>query len=150
MMRPAFRFSRTPPPRLPPPLGGLLTAHVLGDYVLQPSWMAARKSSRWSIAALHGAVYAAAHLAVTRDPAALLLIGASHMVLDRLRAAERLARIRDRCGPDHLLPSPERDRDARPANGAADGKPWPTAVIDNTAHLLCNAAAVRLCRPGTP
>lgn len=36
-----------------------MTAHFVGDFILQSDWMAVNKSKRWNALALHVAVYAA-------------------------------------------------------------------------------------------
>jgi hypothetical protein len=40
----------------------LLTAHFVGDFLLQSDWTAGNKSRRWDALALHGALYSACFL----------------------------------------------------------------------------------------
>src|SRR5581483_6526828 len=51
-----------------------LIAHVVGDYLLQSSWMAARKASEWWPALAHALTYGLPFVVITRDPAALFVI----------------------------------------------------------------------------
>jgi hypothetical protein len=69
-------------------LAEALLAHLVGDYLLQSDWMATEKTRRWWPAVVHGAVYSLPFLLVTRSPWALLVIGGTHVVLDRFRVAK--------------------------------------------------------------
>lgn len=67
----------------------LLLAHLVGDYVLQSHVMATRKVSSWAWALVHAAFYTLPFLFLTTDWRALLVVGSTHAVIDRLRIARR-------------------------------------------------------------
>lgn len=125
-------------------LAGLLLAHLFGDYVLQSHWMAQAKTSRWTPALLHAGVYTACYLPVTRSVVALVLIGGTHLVIDRYRLARYVVWAKN-----HLAPA-----GARPpawaecsATGYAPDVPawlavWLLIVADNALHLAINTGAV--------
>lgn len=66
-----------------------LLAHLVGDYVLQSHVMATRKVTSWTWAFVHAAFYTLPFLLLTQDWHALLVIGGTHAVIDRLRIARR-------------------------------------------------------------
>lgn len=72
----------------------LLLCHLIGDYALQSQVMATRKTSSWKWAAIHAAFYSipfAVLVSLTaptwRGLAALVVIGGTHAVIDRLGIA---------------------------------------------------------------
>ncbi|WP_327092546.1 DUF3307 domain-containing protein [Nonomuraea sp. NBC_01738] len=65
-----------------------MLAHLVGDYVLQSHWMATKKVKRWWPTVVHGLACSLPFLLITRSPWALLVIGGTHVVLDRYRAAK--------------------------------------------------------------
>lgn len=126
-------------------LFGALLLHFAGDYALQSAWMATNKVARWWPAAAHGIVYGLPFLLLTRSPAALLTIGASHAVLDHYRAAKYLIAARN------LVFAPA---SARPGWSACLRNQGSTAdtpaglatalliIVDNTIHVAINSAAL--------
>jgi hypothetical protein len=115
-------------------------AHLTGDYLLQSAWMAREKVKRWGPAIAHGTLYTVPFVALTRAPAALLVIAVTHTVIDRYRLARLIVIARNYLAPPSSW---------RPWRHFADGidwtqyKPWAMRVIvDNTAHLTINAAAL--------
>lgn len=60
----------------------LLTAHFIGDFVLQSNWMGINKSTRWDALALHVAIYALC-FCWTPHPAVFMAVTfASHFLTD--------------------------------------------------------------------
>ncbi len=60
-----------------------LIGHLVGDFLLQTSWMARQKKTRWVPLLVHALVYVLAiRLATGWGPAALMIIVASHILLD--------------------------------------------------------------------
>lgn len=121
----------------------LAIAHMVGDYVVQSDWMAQEKTSRWLPAVAHAASYAAAHLVVTRDPAALAVIGGTHAVIDRYRLARHVVWAKNQLAPArHRYPWSE----GKGTGYHQDRPPWMAVWLmiaaDNTIHLAINAAAV--------
>ncbi|MFI9845189.1 DUF3307 domain-containing protein [Nonomuraea sp. NPDC051941] len=126
-------------------LGLAPLAHLVGDYLLQSDYMAQGKVERWWPAILHGIAYMLPFLVLTRAPAALLVIGGTHILIDHYRAAAYVIWARN-----HLAPR-RRQRpswaECRDNNGSAPDTPAGLAqalriVADNTLHMVINAAAL--------
>ena len=64
-----------------------LLCHLLGDYCFQNHWMANTKTSSTFAALLHATIYTCAFLLLTPSWQALLVIWATHFVIDRFRLA---------------------------------------------------------------
>lgn len=73
----------------------IIACHMVGEYVTQTDWMAARKLSDWRARLAHVAAYTAgfafvpwqAHLPLARAAAFLLAIGIPHFCVDCRRWA---------------------------------------------------------------
>ncbi|MGC4886764.1 DUF3307 domain-containing protein [Micromonospora sp. DT227] len=123
---------------------GVLLAHLTGDYLLQNDWMAVRKTAAWVPAVVHGVVYTLPHLVVTQSVWALLVIGGTHVVIDRFRLAKYVIFTKNLLAPAaYRTPWSECSKEtgfpaAMPV-GLATGLLW---VVDNVIHLLINVAAV--------
>ena len=119
-----------------------LLAHLVGDYVLQSHVMATRKLASWRWAAIHAAVYSIPFAlllslaAPTRALPALLVVGGTHAVIDRLGVARRWCQWYG-VGHPGLWAAKEGFEGPPPHIGA-----WLGIIVDNTFHLLINAAAV--------
>lgn len=119
---------------------GIVLAHLVGDYLIQSHWMAAEKTKRWWPAIAHGATYALPYVAVTRSWSALLVIAATHVVIDHYRLARHVNWLRNQAAPRAY-------RAPHNATGSPDVVPdWLAVsllfITDNTMHLLINASAV--------
>lgn len=119
---------------------GIVLAHLVGDYLLQSHWMATCKTQRWWPAVAHGLTYTLPYLLVTRSPWALLVICATHIVIDRYRLARHVVWLKNQAAPKAYRPG-------HTATGYADDVPpwlavWLLIVADNTIHLGINFAAV--------
>ena len=129
------------------PLGaGFLLAHLAGDYLLQTNHQANAKTSGWGPALQHAVTYTAAHLPVTRDPVALLVIGGTHAVIDRYRLAKYVTWLKNQAGPAAsrtTLEDLQQTGTGYPAGTPPWMAVWLMIVADNTIHLLINAAALR-------
>lgn len=127
-------------------LGLLLLAHLVGDYVAQSHWMAARKTSAWLPALAHGAAYTACYLVVTRSLVALLIIGGTHVVIDRYRLARHLIWIKNHLAPRSGQPRTWHECSATGYDPEVPG--WLAVnlmiVCDNTLHLVINFGAILL------
>ena len=119
---------------------GIVLAHLTGDYLIQSHWMATCKTQRWWPAVAHGLTYTLPYLFVTHSVAALLVIGGTHIVIDRYRLARHVVWLKNQLAPAKYRP-------AHTATGYdADVPPWLAVwlliIADNTLHLLINTAAV--------
>jgi hypothetical protein len=119
---------------------GLVLAHMVGDYLIQTHWMATEKIHRWAPAVAHGVTYTLPHILVTQSPAALAVIGGTHIVIDRYRLARYVVWFKNQFAP----------RSHRPpltVTGYGDDVPpwlavWLLIIADNVLHLLINTGAV--------
>lgn len=121
----------------------IVLAHLVGDYIIQTDWMATEKTKRWSAAIVHGVTYTIPFLIVTQSPFALLVIGGTHIVIDRYRLARRLMWFKNQFAPKAFRYSWAEGK----ATGYSSDKPawmavWLMIIADNTVHLIINAAAV--------
>ena len=125
---------------LPPAL-----CHLIGDYLLQTDHMASEKTKHPEIAALHAATYTLPFLLVTRDPRRLLLIGATHWLVDRFRLARPLVWAKNQA----TWVAHYRYRyDEAGWHGYRTDKPewlagWLLILADNTIHLVTNHLILR-------
>lgn len=136
---------------------GILLAHLVGDYILQNNSMAQRKTSSWGWAFVHGVWYTFAYLVLNMILIAngypgfhwwaLVIIGGTHIVIDRLRLVKYLIWAVNNVP----FVTPPEDRyslaEARANGGYAKGMPpymstWLMIVVDNTVHLVINVLAI--------
>ncbi|MFN3005119.1 DUF3307 domain-containing protein [Mycolicibacterium wolinskyi] len=115
-------------------------AHMVGDYLIQSDWMAQEKTRRWWPAIAHAVTYGLPFLLVTQSPLALLIIVATHAVIDRYRLARHVVWFKNQLAPKAFRPP-------HTATGHADDRPawlstWLLIIADNVLHMLINVAAV--------
>ena len=121
-----------------------LLCHLLGDYVLQSSWMANGKLQRWFPAIVHACVYFLPFFFMLHPSlaAALVIIG-THAVIDRFRLAKYVAYAKE-----FLAPTSEWKTWADcSGTGYHKDTPqflavWLMIIVDNTMHLTINALAL--------
>ncbi|WP_422744305.1 DUF3307 domain-containing protein [Micromonospora sp. WMMD754] len=121
---------------------GIVLAHLVGDYVIQSHWMACEKTKRWWPAVAHGITYTLPYLLVTRSPWALLVIGGTHIVVDRYRLARHVVWVKNQFAPRGQYRPVERTSTGYPLDTPPWMAVWLMIVADNTLHLAINAAAV--------
>lgn len=119
---------------------GIILAHLVGDYLLQTHWMATEKTKRWWPAIAHGITYTIPYLFVTQSPAALLVIGGTHIIIDRYRLARHIVWFKNQFAP-------KAHRPGHTTTGYTEDTPawlavWLMIVSDNAIHLLINTGAV--------
>jgi hypothetical protein len=119
----------------------ILLAHVIGDYIIQNSWMANEKVKRWWPAFVHGATYTIPFLFVTTSPAALFVIFITHVIIDRLRLAKYVVWARNQIAPREFRYSEVGDT-GFDKNTPAFLAVWLMIIADNIIHVLINIAAV--------
>lgn len=121
-----------------------LLCHLLGDYVLQSSWMANNKIRRWLPAITHACIYFLPFLFIIHSSlaAALVIIG-THAVIDRFRLARFVAYA------NHFLAPPREWKTWVDCSGTGYYKDtpqflavWLMIIVDNTMHLAINALAL--------
>lgn len=70
----------------------LIAGHFLGDIAFQPNWIASKKGKSWEINGCHAAVYTATVFVIAGigsiilSPLVLMIIFASHFIIDPLKA----------------------------------------------------------------
>lgn len=150
-------------------IGAIIIAHLVGDYLLQSHWMATQKTSKWLPAIVHGVTYTIPFLFITQSPLALLIIGGTHIIIDRFRLAKYFVWAKNQIAPkdfrypwsvkqqpigkgiygpltpqETVVPNPVIND---PVTGYPQATPawmsvWLMIVADNVLHLLINIAAV--------
>ena len=124
-------------------IAAIIVAHLVGDYLLQSDWMANEKTRRWFPAVLHGILYTLPFLLITHSIPALLVIGISHIIIDRYRIAKHIVFVKNFMAPRSEWPT---WRDSK-ATGYPSKTPvwmavWLMIIADNTLHILINIAAI--------
>ena len=100
----------------------LLIGHLIGDFLLQPRWMAANKADKWLPLAAHAAVYTVSVVALgsvfgSIHIWAIALLFLSHVGLDQRRFVRWWSRV---------------------VQGVTPGGPdaWVTVMADQSFHLM--------------
>lgn len=121
-----------------------LIAHAVGDYILQSDWMANEKTKRSVAAAAHALSYALPFLFITLSPLALVVIVATHFVIDRWRLARYVVWAKNVLGPRaYRYPWVECQGTGYHKDRPAWMAVWLLIIADNVLHVLINAAAIR-------
>jgi hypothetical protein len=122
-----------------------LLAHLVGDYVLQNHWMANHKTKSSVAAAVHVALYVLPFLLITSSMWALIVIGATHFLIDRFRLAQYWVDFWG-TGKAGWLPTKLAERLPGGLDLPGDAPPWLGVwlliIVDNTLHLLINHFAI--------
>lgn len=105
-----------------------LLAHLVGDYFLQSHWLATEKTKRWIPAIIHGLLYTLPFFLLTTNPVELAIISISHMIIDRYRLANWIARIKNW----------NFSTTGYPEETSAWLTVWLMIITDNTMHLIIN------------
>lgn len=124
--------------------------HLVGDYITQTQWMADNKVRRWWPAVLHASIYALPFL-MLGSLRAVLVIWATHVVIDRFSPAKYVILLKNFFGDKLPVSEPEIDSFALKMwdnFGLPPHVPkwvaFPVYVaVDNTMHLLINYGALR-------
>lgn len=141
-----------------------LVAHLIGDYVIQSHWMAIKKTSEWVPAIVHGVTYTLPFLFITLNPVALLIIGGTHIIIDRFRLAKYLAFAKNQLSPKAYRPVWPKQHNGTtaltgvvtppqthlmvnkdtgyPADTPAWMAVWLMILADNTLHIVINSLAL--------
>lgn len=121
----------------------IILAHLVGDYLIQSHWMATKKTEQWLPAIAHGVTYTIPYAFVTQSPWALLVIGGTHIIIDRFRLARHFAWFKNQLAPkSSRFPWTSAKGTGYPADTPPWLAVWLMIIADNTLHLLINTAAI--------
>lgn len=138
-----------------------LVAHAVGDYVLQSDWMATAKTKQSIAAAVHAVFYSLPFLFFSPSLTAYAVIIGTHFVIDRWRLARYVCWVKNWIAPwkwidDCVLegcPVGHREPPNPPwsectATGYPPDRPawlavWLLIIVDNLAHVILNAVALK-------
>lgn len=122
-----------------------LLCHLVGDYVLQSSWMANNKTKRWIPAIVHALVYFLPFIAVFQPSlnASIVMVG-THLIIDRFRLARYIGYAKNFLAP---ISEWKKWADCYETGYHKDTPPflsvWLMIICDNTMHLIINAVALK-------
>ena len=122
----------------------LLLAHAIGDFLLQPKWMAVTKGSNSLVCSLHVALYTAAIMLVMWEssPALAVAIYVPHWIIDRWSLADWWSTaIHGRT----LAAAWTSEEEYREFDIAFTAVVY--TVIDTTLHMACLMAAFHFLAP---
>lgn len=121
----------------------IILAHLTGDYILQPNWIAEMKTQRWREAIIHGILYTIPYAFITLNPWALLIIGGTHIVIDRYRLIKYINYAKNQLGPK-IVRYKWSDADGTGYHSSTPAwlSTWLMIIADNTLHLAINTAAI--------
>lgn len=108
--------------------------------------MAGSKTTRTLPCVAHVVLYTLPFWLITESPAALLIIGATHFIIDRFRLAKYICYAKNFLAPKRAWPvwsecSTTGYPDSRPAWLAV----WLMIITDNLLHVMINALAIKYC-----
>lgn len=81
-----------------------LIAHLIGDYILQSTWMALRKNKVTWICLLHCLTYTICFIPLTQSWRALGVIFFTHFLIDRFGLARYVIWLKEWQSPDQIMP----------------------------------------------
>lgn len=117
-----------------------LLFHMLGDYVTQSHWMAENKTKAHLPALIHATVYSLPFFLIG-SPIAVLVIWATHFLIDRYRLARYVAWAKNRLFNKSMPPLSECPV-GYPSETPAWLSVWLLIACDNTLHICINYAAL--------
>lgn len=121
----------------------ILLCHGVGDYLLQTDHMASEKTKSFYVAQWHALTYTLPHLVVTQSPAALLVIWATHALIDHFRVARYLVWAKNQMAPaKYRYPLSDAAWHGYKADKPDWLAGWLLILADNSLHLAINAWAI--------
>lgn len=131
---------------------GILLGHLIGDYIFQTHHQALTKTSSWLHATVHACTYTLAYAGVfvlldlTLSWQSALVIGGSHLLIDRWRLAKYVNYAKNM-----LAPAPYRPKSMTPTGypeGTSESLALALLILtDNTIHLTINTFAIFYLTP---
>ena len=121
-----------------------LVAHLIGDYLLQSTWMAVGKVKSFVPATVHALVYSIPFVLLFHPSlAAWLVIVGTHAVIDRYRLAKHICWAKNWLSPRR----PASFKESIENNGFSKDTPeymsfWLMVITDNLLHILITGAAL--------
>ncbi len=76
-----------------------VTAHFVGDYIIQSHWMATEKTRRWLPAIIHAVSYGLPFLFLRPSISAMAVLVGTHAVIDRYRLARHVCWAKNQVAP---------------------------------------------------
>lgn len=136
-----------------------LLVHFWADFVFQSDWMALNKTKRSIPCLIHVLIYTACFLVLTTSWKALLVIGATHFLIDRFSLPKYLIWAKNHMNPHMEYPTFEFCKTTGYFDDAPDNRKlewsiegwtqrpmfitvWLYIVTDNLCHLTINALAL--------
>jgi hypothetical protein len=121
-----------------------LICHLIGDYVLQSDWMAARKRASLVAATAHALTYSLPFLLLEPSLLAWWVIMATHAAIDHLGLARYVVFAKNFLAPRAAWP----EWSKTDGTGYGTDKPiwlttWLYIIADNTMHITINYLALR-------
>ena len=130
-----------------------LLCHLVGDYLLQSDWMATEKTKKWMACLAHAITYTLPFLLLTASWKALLVISASHFIIDHWRLARYLCWIKNYLAPKWIEGEQVETKEPNTIAGYADGTTkvldykWVPRMIRNYPWSECVATGYHKDRP---
>jgi hypothetical protein len=116
--------------------------HLIGDYITQTDWMATEKTKRGAAAIAHATVYSLPFLLLSPSLTAMLVIWATHFVIDHYRLARYVVFAKN-----WVTNRSMRWAECSTTGYHKDTPPWLAfwllIIADNTLHLTINYSALR-------
>lgn len=117
-------------------------AHMVGDYFLQSDYMATNKKDRVFPCLVHVLTYILPFFLLTTSAGALAVIAGTHFAIDHWNLVRYPIWLKNK-----ILGGSRPWRDCS-ATGFDPDRPvwlsvWLTIIVDNTAHIIINACAIK-------
>lgn len=131
-----------------------IVAHLVGDYILQSDYLANEKTKQDWAAWVHAWTYTLPFLFITSSLTAILVIMATHYLIDRYRLARYVCWLKNFLAPrsTHVGEEAGSIRWWHPwsecrGTGYHEGRPpwmavWLMILCDNTMHILINGLSI--------
>jgi hypothetical protein len=120
-----------------------LICHLIGDYVIQSSWMANEKIKKSYVAAIHSLIYSLPFLLLGISLVAWIAIVIPHFFIDRFRLARHVIYLKNMMAPKGQWKPWSECNKTGYHNTIPDWlSVWLLIVTDNTIHLVTNGIAL--------
>lgn len=113
-------------------------AHFIGDYLLQSHNVAINKTKNTLLCLVHCILYVLPFLLITHNWKALLIIGASHFVIDRFRIAAYVNVVKNILLSFNFKHMPKWNKYGFPVETPEHVSFWLLIITDNIIHIIIN------------